>query len=107
MCQIEVIGKIKTYFIVNNFLSENRPIYEILVMWENMVELDNPQPKIRRKHFAYWINKDRDIHSEYVILISVPRQQSFLERAPVFRFHVHVYFLFCCALSHGTHKYIL
>jgi hypothetical protein len=42
-------GQWTTYFIVNNFFPENLPVYEIVVMWENMVEPDNPQLKTRRK----------------------------------------------------------
>jgi hypothetical protein len=36
--------KIKTYFMFNNFFSENSAVYKI--MWENMVEPDRPQMKI-------------------------------------------------------------
>jgi len=71
-------------------------------MWENMVQPDNPQLKLRHKHFACRINKDTKTHSEYVILIAVPRQQRFRERAPILGLHAH--FLSCCAPSRGTRK---
>ena len=37
---------------------------------------------ILRMRIACWIPKGRDTHSEYVILIAVPRQQWLRERAP-------------------------
>jgi len=40
--------------------------------------------------------KNRDTHSEYVILTAFERQQSLKERASVLGFHVH--FLSCCNL---------
>jgi hypothetical protein len=36
---------------------------------------------IRRMHFACWIAKATDIHSEYVIFIAFARQQWLRERA--------------------------
>jgi hypothetical protein len=36
---------------------------------------------IRRMRFACWITKARDTHSEYVILIALPRHQWVRERA--------------------------
>jgi len=38
MCHAEVVEKIRTHFVNNFFFPENRPVYEILVMWESMVE---------------------------------------------------------------------
>ena len=44
-----------TYFMFNNFCSENRALYEI--MWKNMVEPDRPQMTIRRMRIARWIQR--------------------------------------------------
>jgi len=41
MFQTGAVGKIKTHFIFNSFLPENRTVYEIT--WENMVQPDKPQ----------------------------------------------------------------
>ena len=38
---------------------------------------------IRRRRFARWIPKAKDTHSEYVLLIVFPRQQSLRERTSV------------------------
>ena len=38
---------------------------------------------IRRMRFAYWITKDTDSHSEYVILFACPWKQWLHERASV------------------------
>ena len=43
---------------------------------------------IWRMHFAYWIPKATDIHSEYVILLLFSRQQWFLGRAPMLRYSI-------------------
>jgi hypothetical protein len=40
---------------------------------------------IRRMRFACWITKATDTHSEYVILIALPRQQWLRERASMLR----------------------
>jgi hypothetical protein len=41
---------------------------------------------IRRMHFACWITKATDIHSEYVILIAFPLQQWLRERASILHY---------------------
>jgi len=46
-------------------------------------ELATDDSIIRRMHFACWIAKDTDTHSEYVILTTVIRRQCLLERASV------------------------
>jgi hypothetical protein len=40
MFQAKVVEEIKTHFMSNNFIPENRAIYEIL--WENMVVSERP-----------------------------------------------------------------
>jgi hypothetical protein len=40
-------------------------------------------------HFACWVIKVTDTHSQYVILIAFPREQSFRERSSVKGLHVH------------------
>ena len=40
---------------------------------------------IQRMHFACWITKATDTHSQYVILIAFPQQQWSHERASVLR----------------------
>jgi hypothetical protein len=42
--------------------------------------------KIGRMRFARWINKATDTQSEYVILITFPRQQWVSENAPLLRY---------------------
>jgi hypothetical protein len=43
----------------------------------------------QRIHFACWLTKATDIHSEYVILIAAPLQHWIHERTTVSRFYVH------------------
>jgi len=53
--------------------SQNRSLYEI--MWKYKVEPERPQTTIWHMHFACWIPRATDMHSEYVILIASPLQQ--------------------------------
>jgi hypothetical protein len=41
---------------------------------------------MRCMRFACWITKATDTHSEFVILIAVPRQKWFRERASMLRY---------------------
>jgi hypothetical protein len=41
---------------------------------------------IRRMRFACWVTKATDTHSDYVILIAVPRQHWLRERASVLHY---------------------
>jgi len=66
-----------THFMFNNFL--NRAVYEIT--WKNILEPIRPQTTIWRVCFACWIPKATNAHSEYVILITFPRQQWLYQRA--------------------------
>jgi hypothetical protein len=60
----------KTHFIFN-FFYENRAVNEI--MWENIAEPERPQMIIRRMRTACRIPKVPNTHSEYAILITIPR----------------------------------
>ena len=50
---------------------------------ENTVGLDKPQIIMWRLPVVCWITKDKDTHSEYVILIRFPLQQWLYECASV------------------------
>jgi hypothetical protein len=71
MFQSQVVGEIKTHFMLNNLFSENRAIYAI--MWRHMVQSDGPQISIRRMRIACWITKAADTRSDYVTLNVLPR----------------------------------
>ena len=62
-------------------------------MWKNIVEPGGSHKTIWRMHFACWITKATDTHSEYVIFIAFPRQQWLRERALLL--HVYVHCLSC------------
>jgi hypothetical protein len=65
--------EIKTHILCSvNFSSKNRAVYEI--MWENIVQPDRLQVAIWR--IAVWIPNATNTHSQYVILIVFPLQQS-------------------------------
>jgi len=51
----------------SNFLPENRVVY--VIMWKNVVDPHRPQMTIWRMHFACWIPKATNSHSEYDILL--------------------------------------
>jgi hypothetical protein len=71
------VKKKKTFFIF-----ENVAVYG---KWENIAERSRPQMTIWRMRIACWIPKATNTHSEYVILIAFPLQQSLYERASMLR----------------------
>ena len=48
---------------------------------DDTAEPDKPQMKKWRMRIAYWIPTATNTHSEYVILLALPLQQWFRERA--------------------------
>ena len=50
-------------------------------MRKNAAQPDKPQMRIRRMRIACCVTKATEQHSEYVILIALPRQQWLRERA--------------------------
>ena len=60
----------------NIFFPESRAFCEI--MWKNVVQPDRPRITIRHMRFASWITKATDTHSEYVILIALPRNSNYV-----------------------------
>jgi len=59
-------------FYVQNFVLENRTIYEI--KWNNMVQPDRPQMTKWITLIACWITKATNTHSEYAKFIAFPLQ---------------------------------
>jgi len=68
MFQTKVVEKMKTHVLWSVTFSENR-VNEI--MWKKYGRggQDIHDNIIWRMHFAYWVTKATDIHSEYVILL--------------------------------------
>jgi hypothetical protein len=83
--------KHKTHFMLNNFFSENRTMYEI--MYENgTTRKATDDNKIRRMRFACWITKATNPNSENVILTAFPVQEWLREGAS----NLHVRTLLSC-----------
>jgi hypothetical protein len=86
MFQTKAVEKIKTHFYVQcfffskivPFMRQGRKI------WYSRT---GPQMTLWRTRFACWISNATDTHSEYVILIALPRQQCLSERVSL----LHVY----------------
>jgi len=72
-------GHQNLHFVFDNIFFFNRTDYEI--MWKNIVERGRPQMTVWRMRIAYWLPKDTNTHSEYVIIIAIPLQQWIHERA--------------------------
>ena len=70
MFQTNVVEKLKTHFIFNNFFFffENRAVYGI--MWKDIVEPARPQMTIWGMSIACWIPKATNAYSEYIIIIA-------------------------------------
>jgi hypothetical protein len=73
----------------NTIFSGNRAVYE--KMWGKCgtAELSADDSIIWRMRSSLWITKATDSHSEYVILISFPRQQWLPERASTLLVYAH------------------
>jgi len=78
---------------------ENRAAYEI--MWKNIVQPDRPQMTIQHMHFACWIPKATDTHSEYVIFIAFPPQQWLHEHASMLPY-THTVCIVTCYLLYAV-----
>jgi len=60
-------GNQNTYFVLNNFFSENRTVYEI--MWKNSAQQGKPQITILRMRIARWTTKATHAHvTSYLLL---------------------------------------
>ena len=77
----QIVEKIKTYFVFNNFFPENRAVYE--VMWKNMVQPDRSQMTVQYgvMLFVCWVTGAIDTQSKSLVLstycfslASIPRQ---------------------------------
>ena len=77
----EVAGKIKTHILCSRTFNFSK-----IMPWKNPVEPNRSQITIRRMHFARWIPKATNTHSEYLILIAFPLQQWLHERASMLRY---------------------
>jgi hypothetical protein len=72
MFQTEFVENMITRFIYSAFFFRNRVFYEIT--WKNILETGRPHMTMWRMPFACWITKATNTHTEYVILIALPRQ---------------------------------
>jgi hypothetical protein len=54
----KIVGKLETYFVLNNFFFENLTFYGI--MWKIVVEQGGPQMTIWGMPFACWIPKAKN-----------------------------------------------
>ena len=61
-----------TYFMLNNFFSENSAVY--VIKWKNIVLPDRPQMTIWRMSIACWI-PEATTHSQLVTIITFPLQR--------------------------------
>jgi hypothetical protein len=73
-----------TFFMLKNFFSENRAVYNVEKYGTARQATDGNI--IRRTRFARWVIKTTDTHTEYVILITFPRQEWLRERVSVLRY---------------------
>jgi hypothetical protein len=62
---------------------ENRAVH---ATWENTVQPDRPQMRVRRMSIACWIPKATDTQSEYVIHVAFQLQQWLHKRASMLRY---------------------
>jgi len=82
MFQTKVVEKIKMS--CNLFSSKIVPFMRQYEK-KNIVEPGRPQMTVWRMRIACWIPKTTNTHSDYVIIIVFPQQQSLHERSSVLR----------------------
>jgi hypothetical protein len=87
MFQKNVVVKITTHTLYSVTFFDNGANYEIT--WKNIAEPGRPQMTIWRMRFTIRTTNAKDTHSEYVILIALPRQQFLKERASLLRLDAH------------------
>ena len=85
------VEEIKTHILPSITFFSPQVVPFVEMVWKNMVDTDMSQTTVQRMHYAYWLTKATDIHSEYVILIAVPLQQWLHERTTFLRLYVHWY----------------
>jgi hypothetical protein len=83
----------------NNFFFENRVLHEI--MWKIIVEPDRPQMTLSIR-IACWILKNKNTHSEYVIIIVFSLKERLHERATILRYTYSACPIFSVKLRHCT-----
>jgi hypothetical protein len=102
-----------THFMLNNFSSYCSPLpkKKILRLWDNVerycrVRQATDGNTIWHMHFAYWILKATDTHSECVILLAFAHQQWLCKCTSVL--HLHVHCLSCSAsfMNHVWNEWI-
>ena len=74
MFQAKVVEKIKIQTLYSITFSENYAVCEIMWKKYGRVILATDDNILQCMHFACWITKAADTHSEYVILLSFPWQ---------------------------------
>jgi hypothetical protein len=85
MFQIELVQNIKTHILRSTtFFSENGAIYEIVEKHGIQDTSDNMAHAL-----CMLITKTTNIHLEYVILIALPLQRWFHERASTLCLYIH------------------
>jgi hypothetical protein len=60
----------KSTFYLQQFFFENHTFY--VIMWKQFVQPSRPQMIIWRMRIAFWLTKNTNTHSEYVIIIPFP-----------------------------------
>ena len=91
---VTVVEKVKTHILCSRTSSRFPLPRKTCRLLDNMEKYGRTEQAkydniIRRMRCAYWITKASNIHSEYVILIPFPLQQSLRERSSILRFYLH------------------
>jgi hypothetical protein len=107
MFQTQIVEKNRnTRFVFNNFFfCRKRAIYEMMWKKYGTARQATDNNITRRMRFACRITKATDTHSEYVTLITFPRQQWLRERTSILRYtYIPVSFFFQFSLGLGVRR---
>ena len=102
--QKQVVEKIKTYILCSLTLSPKS-----CHLWDNVEKYGRAlqttyDDTIWHVCFACWMVKVSDTHSEYVILIALPRQQWYHECAWILCLYVHFLSCYCSIMTLFVYK---
>jgi len=84
MFQTKLVEKIEKHFMVNNFFPKILPFMKYVGKYDTARKATDDNI-IGGMRFECWKNEAKDMHSEYVILISSPRQEKFFKIDSILR----------------------
>jgi len=96
-------GNQNTHFMFNNIFS-----WKLYRCWDGVEKYGRARKAVNVNIMciAWWKHKATDLHSEYAILITFPRQQCLRERVSMLHLYVHCPSWYLLISLHISHRYV-